>query len=400
MKKKILILMPSMFIGGAERSLLGLLDAMDYTQYEVDLFLFRQEGEFLPHIPKTVRLLRSMWQYTTFDVPIVSLLKSKKVLFGLSRILSKVCMKLHCLFTREKPGVWMELQYISRFLQWLLPPIPGHYDLAIHFLGVPEVLANKVSADVKIAWNHTDYTTVHPRMGWDRQVYEKIDYIASVSQPCTEQLLRVHPELSGKAVTVENILSPGLLQAQADMSATDMKKAENEISILSVGRFCEAKNFDNVPDICRRIRAAGWNVRWYLIGYGTDEALIREKIREAGMEEFVIILGKKENPYCYMRSCDLYVQPSRYEGKCVSVREAQMLGKPVVITNFPTASSQLTDGVDGVVVPMDNAGCATGIMQLLENPEKMEQLIQNCRQNDYSNAEEVEKIYAFLDGSN
>lgn len=396
MKKKILILMPSMFIGGAERSLLGLLDAMDYEQYQVDLFLFRHDGEFRKYIPKEVNLLPEVWQYTTFDVPIVSLLKGKKALFGLSRIFSKICMKLHCLLTREIPGVWMQLQYISRFLQWLLPRIPGHYDLAINFLNVPEVLVNKVSADVKVAWNHTDYTTVHPHMAWDRKLHEKVDYIASVSQPCTEQLLRVYPQLTDKAVTVENILSASLLRQQAQLPAADMEKANDTISLLSVGRFCEAKNFDNVPDICRRIRMAGQNVRWYLIGYGGDEALIRQKIQEAGMEDFVIILGKKENPYCYMRACDLYVQPSRYEGKCVSVREAQMLGKPVVITGFATASSQLTDGVDGVVVPLDNAGCAAGIVQLLQQPEKMQQLAENCRRGNYTNAEEVKKIYAFL----
>ena len=73
-----------------------------------------------------------------------------------------------------------------------------------------------------------------------------------------------------------------------------------------------------------------------------------------------------------------------------------MLGKPVVITGFATASSQLTDGVDGVVVPLDNAGCAAGIVQLLQQPEKMQQLAENCRRGNYTNAEEVKKIYAFL----
>lgn len=86
-----------------------------------------------------------------------------------------------------------------------------------------------------------------------------------------------------------------------------------------------------------------------------------QKITEAGMQERVIILGKKDNPYPYMRACELYVQPSRYEGKAVTVREAQLLGKPVVITSYATSASQLEDGVDGVVVPMDNAGCAAGI---------------------------------------
>ena len=116
------------------------------------------------------------------------------------------------------------------------------------------------------------------------------------------------------------------------------------------------------------------NVKWYLIGYGGDEPLIRQKITEAGMQERVIILGKKDNPYPYMRACDLYVQPSRYEGKAVTVREAQLLGKPVLITRYVTSASQLEDGVDGVIAPMDNEGCAAGIAALLRDPSRMQRL--------------------------
>ena len=128
-----------------------------------------------------------------------------------------------------------------------------------------------------------------------------------------------------------------------------------------------------------------------------DEPLIRQKIIESGMQERVIILGKKDNPYPYMRACDLYVQPSRYEGKAVTVREAQLLCKPVVITKYATSGSQLEDGVDGVIVPMDNAGCADGIASLLRNPVRMRQLSENCKKRDYTNSAEVEKIYALME---
>lgn len=184
--------------------------------------------------------------------------------------------------------------------------------------------------------------------------------------------------------------------AREPLNASEML-ADGAVRLLSIGRFCRAKNFDNVPDICRRLIGAGLNIKWYLIGYGGDEGLIREKIIETGMEDRVIILGKKENPYPYIKACDLYVQPSRYEGKCVAVREAQMLGKPVVITNYVTAGSQLTDGVDGVIVPMDNKGCAEGIAKVLRNKELRQKLTENTKKQDYSNAKELEKIYRILE---
>ena len=174
-------------------------------------------------------------------------------------------------------------------------------------------------------------------------------------------------------------------------------RSGNSISLLSIGRFCEAKNFDNIPDICRRIVKSGLNVKWYLIGYGGDVERIRQKIAENGMQERVIILGKKNNPYPYMCACDLYVQPSRYEGKAVTVREAQLLGKPVVITKYATSSSQLEDNIDGIIVPMDNAGCAEGIVDLLREPERMKKLSEHCAKRDYTNNAEIEKIYALME---
>lgn len=394
-KKKVLFIMPSMFIGGAERSLLGLLDSFDYDRYDVDLFLYRHEGEFLTLIPDNVRVLPEKKQYKTFDVPISGLLKSSLFAFGFSRIIGKISQKLHSIVSKEPSGVWMSMQYISKSLQWLLPKIEGKYDCAVSFLGIPDVLLNKVNADVKIAWNHTDYTILNPNHKYDRKLYSKLDYIASVSENCTKQFLSVYPEFEKKAITVENILSERLLNNQAEEKTADFKK-ENEIRLLSIGRFSDAKNFDNVPEICKIIKESGLNVKWYLIGYGGDEPIIREKIKEYGMENDVIILGKKVNPYPYIKACDLYVQPSRYEGNCVSVHEAQILHKPVVITNYATSGSQLTDGFDGVVVPMDNQGCAEGIIKVLNDEELMKTLSENTKKVDYTNSKEVEKLYSIM----
>ena len=106
--------------------------------------------------------------------------------------------------------------------------------------------------------------------------------------------------------------------------------------------------------------------------------------------------GKKENPYPYIKACDIYVQPSRYEGKSVTVREAQMLCKPVAVTAYPTAASQIQDGVDGVIVPLDNEGCARGLANFITNKNLQERIVAYLQTHDYANASEVEKIYALM----
>ena len=97
-----------------------------------------------------------------------------------------------------------------------------------------------------------------------------------------------------------------------------------------------------------------------------------------------------------MKACDIYVQPSRYEGHSVTVREAQILGKPVIITNYPTAKSQIQDGVDGVICPMDNESIADAIISLANDKQKRARLVEYVSSHDYGNEKEVEKIYQLL----
>lgn len=289
------------------------------------------------------------------------------------------------------------MQYTARYLLPLLPEIPGEYDLGVMFLGVADPLIHKVKAQNKVDWCHTDYDTLYPNKEMDCKTYEAVDHVVFVSDACRQKMARFYPALLDKTQVIENVLGERLLLQQAEVSVNDMPRLDDGYILLSIGRFSNAKNFDNVPGICKSLLGKGLAVKWYIIGYGGDEPLIRQRIAEAHMEDHVILLGKKENPYPYIKACDLYVQPSRYEGKCVTVREAQMLGKPVVITRYATSSSQLEDGVDGVIVPMDNEGCAEGIAALLRDPEKMRQLSDNCKARDYSNAQEVEKLYQLLE---
>lgn len=393
--KKILVTMTSMHIGGAERSLIGLLSAIDYTKYEVDLLLYRHEGEFLPFLPKKVRLLPYLPQYDTLDRPIVQLLRSKRFLFGLARLFAKVKTRLYCKTHHIEKTVWVALQNNTRCVLPLLPKIKGEYDLAIGFLGIHDILIKKVTAKVKLGWIHTDYSKLSPNPKMDRQVYGRLDYIVNVSQECTNIFLKQYPQYKTKVVTVENILSPEFIREQAAMEdvSAELDNKDGCKTICSVGRFTSEKNFDNVPAICKLMLEKGCKVRWYIIGYGTDEQLIKEKIRQFGMEEHVILLGKKINPYPYIKHCNLYAQPSRAEGKAVTVREAQILGRPVAVTAFSTAKSQLNDGHDGVIVPMDNEGCAQALGRLLCDTRRMQALSDNCAHTDYSNRSELEKIY-------
>ena len=398
MKKSLLIVSHALELGGAERSLIGLLDALDPAVWEVDLFLLRHEGELMPEIPEHVRLLPRMPAYTVLARPMADTLREGHFLLTAARLAGKIAAAG---YTRRhgytESGV--ALEYSHKFTCPLMPRIQPDktYDLALSFLTPHYFVARKVRARKKIAWIHTDYTRVRVDIPSETAMWDAYDHIASVSDAVTRGFVQTFPGLKEKVILVENILPERLVRRQAEAFSADRDMPAKGIRLLSVGRYCSAKNFDNVPEICARLIRSGLDVYWYIIGFGPDEQLIRDRIAQEHMEDRVILLGKKENPYPYIKACDLYVQPSRYEGKAVTVREAQMLGKPVVITRYETSASQLEEDVDGVVVPMDNEGCALGIGALLRDASTMKRLADACRVRDYSNASEAEKLNRIME---
>lgn len=395
--KKILIVSHAMEIGGAERALLGLLNSFN-DQVQVDLFLCRQEGELLHLIPKNINLLPTN-QASYLAVPMVKTLKDKQVKMLLGRLQSKILSKKTVKRLNLKADNQVELTYSHKYTVNYIDDINPNitYDLAISFLTPHYICMNKCNALKKIAWIHTDYSTIDIDVNTEIEMWNKFDKIVSISDKCTQAFLDKMPVLKDKIIRIDNIITKDMILSQAnEFKPIEMKRTNDEIILCSVGRFSTAKNFDNVPNICKRILDKGLNIKWYLIGYGQDEQLIKDKIKEEGMEDHVIILGKKDNPYPYIKACDFYIQPSRYEGKAVTVREAQILEKPVIITRYTTSSSQLDEGIDGVIVPMDNEGCAQGIVDFIDNKELQNKIISYLKETDYSNSNEIEKIYELM----
>lgn len=398
MKKKLLIVSHALELGGAERSLIGLLDALDPEIWDIDLFLLRHEGELMEDIPAYVNLLPAMPSYTVLARPMKDTLREGHVLLTAARLAGRIAAERYAKkHGHTESGVGLE--YSHKFTCPLMPAIQPNkeYDLAVSFLTPHYFVAKKVRAKKKIAWIHTDYSRVQVNIPSETAMWSAYDHIASISDAVTESFLKVFPSLKNKVVLIENILPVRYVKKQAKAFSVEPEMPADGIRLLSIGRFCYQKNFENVPDICSQLIQSGLDMYWYIIGFGPDEQLIRQRIAGAGMEGRVILLGKKENPYPYIKACDLYVQPSRYEGKAVTVREAQMLGKPVAITRYATSKDQLEDGVDGVIVPMDNEGCAEGIAALLRNPEGMTRLSDCCQQRNYTNATEIDKLNALME---
>lgn len=387
-KKDIIIVFTGpMDLGGIERSLLGLLDSIDYEKYNVDLFLYAHHGPLMYLINENVNVLPEEKELAFLRESFGTKLKNRAYYSAYMRCKEAVISK----FTHiNHDEMWAEI------MRKKVKPIKKHYDLALGFFRPFDLIDEKIYADIKVGWIHTDYSSAGEDLELLRKDYAKMDYIVGVSDQTARTFIELFPEFESKVIISENILSESFMKSEADKLDVSNEMDDSCVKLLSIGRFCEQKNFDNVPEIASIIKSKGVEFKWYIIGYGADENLIKSKIAQYNMEDTVIILGKKENPYPYIKACDIYVQPSRYEGKCVAVREAQILNKPVIITNYASSKSQLQDGFDGVIVPMDNQGCADGIVKVIDDKDLQNQLIENTKKTDYTNSKELNKLYELI----
>lgn len=392
MKKRIFIAVQYLEIGGVERSLLGLLEAFDYSRFEADLFVYRHSGELMGFIPSAVNLLPEIHAYTTLTRPIADIVREGYLRIALGRLRAKY--ESRRFGKRNKAGENCSVfQYVADATTAFLPEINNTvYDLAISFLTPHNIVRDKIKAKRKIAWIHTDYSNVAVDVRRELKSWGAYDFIAAVSKDVKEAFVSKFPALAAKVIVIENILPVHFVREQALLEKPELA---GEIRILTVGRFCYPKAFDQAVRICAHLIRAGLPVKWYAVGYG-DEQPIRDAIRECSMQDHFVMLGKKSNPYPYIAACDIYVQPSRYEGKAVTVREAQILGKPVVITAFATSASQLRDGFDGLIVAMNTEEAALGIQSLIEDKALQEKFHKNTAATDYGNTKEIEKIYDLL----
>lgn len=395
--KQILMATFDLAIGGVERSLINLLNSINYSQYKVDLMLYKHEGDFFPLIPEGPRLLPEIPQYTTFRKTIGQILKDKQYGIGLSRVIAKINANLIGRIGRISEPGYYQMQLMWKTALSFLPQIDKEYDVAISYLWPHYFVGDKVKAKTKIAWIHTDYSTVETQIALDLKMWNKFDHIVAVSEECKNAFLKKYSELEDRVIVIENIASPGFIRKMAEEEEDNPMVNDQRFKVITVARLSHAKGIDNAVQALSILKDRGYHeIAWYVVGYGGDEAMIRELIAQNNLQDSFILLGKRNNPYPYVKKSDLYVQPSRYEGKAVTVTEAQILGKPVMITNYATAGSQVKDRFDGYVTDLSIEGIADGIEKLYHDYQLRRNLAENCIHRDYSNRYELDKLYKII----
>ena len=369
-------------VGGIEISLISLLKNIDYKQYNVDLFLYAHRGELLNEIPKEVNLLPEVKELAYLRNSFMDKCKNGCYKAAYWRIWSK-------LFRKKADDGYRHLYKNLKFA------FKKEYDLAISFFRPFDLIKDIVTAKTKVGWIHTDYTVEQDSDL--RNDYENLDKIVAVSESVKQSFLQILPDFSDRVIVIENIYDIDYIKKKSTEFEVneDMPKG-NWTTVLSVGRFSKQKNFERIPQIVSELKKRHIDLKWYLIGWGAEEDTIKNEIKKNHVEDSVIVLGKKSNPYPYMKACDVYAQLSLYEGKSVCVKEAQILGKPVIITDYPTSQSQLINGYDGIIISRNTNECIEELYNLFTNKEKLNIIKENTNNTSYENSYEVNKVYSLI----
>ena len=373
MKQKMLIIGITMAAAGSEKSFLSFArHAIDYDQYEVDLLLAKKTGDFLSQIPKNIRVLEMGKEGEIFLINrdnaarIIArryLLKNPLRAFSLiPHIIKRKTAKTAAEKDFASNRMWCEL--LKKMPAW-----DTEYDVALAYWGDHTMfyMCDKVKAKKKIAWLHFDYASPPREDALYLHYFSKCDKVVTVSKKIEASLKQALPEIADKVMTMENIIdAEDILQRASE--PCDLADDVRGIRLLTVGRICHQKGYDMaIPAIARLVSGKN-DIKWYIIGDGEaiDKENLHERIRQYGLQDRVSFLGIRQNPYPYMKACDIYLQPSRHEGKPIAVEEAKILQKPIVVTDYSSAKEQMAGYPIYEIVEISEDGIYGGLQTMLK----------------------------------
>lgn len=388
--KKILIIIRDMKIGGAQKSLLSFLQCLSSTQVgrevELHLMVIDPQGPFLPQIPENVKRIDVPRELLWLSVPMSSRLLRHVSVQSIKGQLCWLGQK------QKRSGQHIAQQKWSCWMPFV-PENTVKYDVAISYIdGCPNYyVMDKVQADKKVLWVHSDYQKQGYDPAFDRPFFEKSDAIVTISDRCRQSIVTAFPQMAEKVHVLENITDcDAVLQKSQAGECPEFADATG-LKLLTVGRLHPQKGIDLAIGAAKLLKEAGIPFLWLVAGEGAQRSWLQKMIDDSGLCQYFQLIGSRENPYAYMAKCDMIIQPSRVEGKSIVLDEAKILCIPIVVTDYATVRDSVTHGQSGWIVEMSAQGIYEGILHLYQNPQLCRQMRENLQDMPKGNEKELEQ---------
>jgi glycosyltransferase involved in cell wall biosynthesis len=393
MKKTILFVIDSLNSGGAEKSLISLLSLFDFEKYNVDLLMFSVEGLYLSLIPEKVNIIEVP------DFMVKQKCDFKTLLWN--RDFKDLSIRLRTTLSLRNPVKKKKMhsaQIIWQCASQEINNMNKHYDFAIAYSqGLPTYfVAEKVNAHKKLCWINTDYKKALYNKKFDKGYYQLYDKIIAVSDYNKEVFIKEMSSAERKTTVIYDIVSPKLIKLMASQEGGFYDNF-NGMKILTIGRLVDVKGYDLAIKASYKLKNEGILFKWYAIGEGIKRTKYEKMVREYGLQDYFFFLGTHQNPYTYLKQCDIYVQPSRFEGYGLALAEARLLEKPIVATNFTVVHNQIKDRENGIIVNTDSEAIYKGIKEIIADNNLKEFLCKNLRKEHVGTEDEIDKVYSILE---
>lgn len=384
--RKVLFLIGSIDSGGVSKSLVNTLNAFDRTHYDVHLMVMSGHlGEFSVYLPKDITIHMSECAILALKGWCGTFGYFKRLQF--KRGFLSIVRMFISQFDKSNAG-WL----LSR----LFPVLSDSFDMIVDYNGQQQLyyMVDKLRARKKVTFFHSDYSKWSYYEKMDRQYFPKVDAIFTISDQCVDSLRRFFPEVSDKIRLFENITSPQVIEklAQEPIECTGL----HGCILLTVGHVWYNKGIDLAIEAASIVKQHGVDFTWLFVGK-IAEPKWGDEVKSRGLSEYIHFLGVKSNPYPYLQKADIVVHPSRFEGKSITLDEAKLLCKPIVVTNFSTVHDQFHDRENATICEMCGDSIAKGITELIDDERLREKYVKTLMRQKEDNSSEVIKLYKILE---
>ena len=335
MKKKLLFIIPIYSHGGTNRSLQFLLSLITPQEFDIYILCLIDRGIYKETFKDYKKVKLSSKLYTFFNSNNLVI----KIIRLLDRLTSHTLLKI--ISKRE-------IQKIESYYKF--DKIIGYEEgIATYFTSLFTLK--------KTAWVHCDYHYYkNKNKRAEKNAYKNIDQIVCVSKHTSKSFKNYYPSLENKITYAYNLLNEKEILILSNKQIMDKRFNNSQFTIISIGRYDPIKQFDRIPDIVEQILNMGKGAafKWYIIGSGNDEytKIIETNIQKYQLQDTIILLGSKNNPYPYIKNSNILVSTSLSEACPYVINEAKILNKIVVSTNYESAS-ELIGKDNGIITPLD-----------------------------------------------
>ena len=388
-KKSILFIVESFNTGGIFSSLLNIVNEL-CDSFDVTVFtcVNNDNSKFFK---SNVKILKANWKLEALNSSI-TVLRKKTLKMYIYKMIATVWSKL---FDNRLP-IYDAISN-EQFL--------GEYDLVCVFSpernrhvtwsGFSRLAQRKTKSGTLISWIHYDPNNVDCDIKFNKKYFDKLSYLCGVSKSVIDAFSKKYPNLKCDMTYCYNILNINLIDS-LKLEKKDFSYPSDKLVLFSAARLAKEKAFERAIHAFSESFHKYKNVKWFIAGEGTELIKIKEAIKQEKLENHVILIGNKRNPYPYMKDCDLYLNVSYHEALPMVFLEALYLKVPVFCTNTLSAKEILSENVNAIICENNSESMSFMMDYVLSNIDIIKKMKKKLLKEDYKNYNIVKRMNSYI----